>query len=105
MAPALLKGDSSTRHTADSDKSTTKPNLPMKSAALTINTPFQFAPAAQPVRRTPVQRSEAPTSGLFSRLENETNAGSRPENLVFLLLALTGAAWPTWEACRIIAGL
>lgn len=73
----------------------------MKSATLTVNAPLLLAPVT---RRTRTVRSSAPTAGLFTRLDSETAAGSLPETVVFALLALTGAAWPTYEALRLIAG-
>ena len=73
----------------------------MKSATLTVHAaPFLLAPT----RHTRTVRSSAPTAGLFTRLDAETAAGSFPETVVFALLALTGAAWPTYEALRLIAG-
>ena len=85
----------------------------MKIAA-TLSAPssfFHFAPTA-PVNRAArrpqlvrVLPAPAPRpAGLFSRLEAETAAGSGPETVVFAILALTGAAWPTYEALRLIAG-
>ena len=74
----------------------------MKSATLTVNAPFLLAPAAR--RRTPASRASVQAPGLFARLDRETAAGSLPEAVVFALLALTGAAWPTYEALRLIAG-
>ena len=80
----------------------------MNTATLTVTTPFPLAPAdsIRPARRTRTvrQQPEAPATGLFSRLERETALGSRPESLVFILLALTGVAWPAYEALRVIAG-
>lgn len=73
----------------------------MKSATLTVNAPFLLSPAT---RRTRVSRASVQTPGLFARLDSETAAGSLPESVVFALLALTGAAWPTYEALRLIAG-
>ena len=58
---------------------------------------FTFAPTAADRRRAP-----APAPGLFARLERETAACSLPETLVFALLGVTGAAWPAWEALRLI---
>ena len=74
----------------------------MKSATLTVTTPFLLAPAARPARQARKAQFAAPASGLFARLDRETAAGSLPETLVFGLLAITGAAWPTWEAFRLI---
>ncbi len=81
----------------------------MKSATLTAHNPFLLAPAdtrpatrrARTVRQQP---AAAPATGLFARLERETAIGSRPETVVFALLALTGAAWPIYEVIRSIAG-
>lgn len=73
----------------------------MKTATLTVNPAFLLTPAN---RRTRMVRSSAPTAGLFTRLDTETAAGSLPETVVFALLALTGAAWPAYEALRLIAG-
>ena len=78
----------------------------MKSAAtLNVVTPFLLAPVVKPTtrRRTRATRlAAATTPGLFSRLDRETAADSLPETVAFALLALTGAAWPTWEALRLI---
>ena len=73
----------------------------MKSATLTVNPAFLLAPANP---RTRTVRSPAPTAGPVTRLDTETAAGSLPATVVFALLALTGAAWPTYEALRLIAG-
>lgn len=81
----------------------------MKSAILTVNRPFLFAPTASGSvgRSNAARRQPAPATatGLFARLERETAIGSRPETVVFALLAFTGVAWPTFEAIRFIAGL
>ena len=78
----------------------------MKSVAtLNVVTPFLLAPVAKPTtrRRTRTTRPVAAmTPGLFARLDRETAVDSLPETVVFGLLGVTGAAWPAWEALRLI---
>ena len=82
------------------DQITTNPTPAMKSTTLTAVTPFTLAPLARSTRRS--RQAGSQPAGIFSHLERETAAGDRPEAVAFALLALTAAAWPTYEALRAI---
>ena len=77
--------------------------LPAPTATFTV-VPFAVTPTAADRCRAAAAATErrAPATGLFARLERETDAGSLPETLAFALLGVTGAAWPAWEVLRLV---